>query len=284
MRSSLVRQAITPLRSVYASSIVAPEAVAAMTALGLDGQQGYFAVRTAALGVVPLEVVRSLFFGHSPRYIKAAGEGVWDKTTPTEVLDAIRVSLHLSLGKAFEEIGAPAAELTGMLRIAAERASTRPEGRALFAANASLTWPSEPHLQLWHAHVLLREWRGDGHNALLVGQSIDGLAALVLHAAWAGMPLGAIAGSRQWTPEECEPAIAGLQARGWLTEGADPVISPAGKAARDAIEDATDDADAFAYETFSDDELARLVELAAVVGEGVADRVVRPGQNPAPRS
>ena len=41
MRNQLVRQAIAPLRSIYASSITAPATVEAMASLGLDGMQGY---------------------------------------------------------------------------------------------------------------------------------------------------------------------------------------------------------------------------------------------------
>jgi hypothetical protein len=276
MRNQLVRKAIAPLRSVYAASIVAPEAIAAMRSLGLEGQQGYFGVRTAALGVVPLEVVQAVFYGHSPAFILSAGEGVWEKTSPPELLRAISESLHHSLGPVVVTLGKPAEELTAMLREAAERASQRPEGRALFAANASLPWPDEVHLQLWHAHVLLREWRGDGHNALLIGAGLSGLDGLLVHAAWAGLPLTAIAASRQWTADDCAPAIAELQSRGWLTHGEPATITDEGRRRRDAIEDATDEADQFAYGAFSDEELSRLVGLAAQVGEAVAAGVVRP--------
>jgi hypothetical protein len=280
MVNPLVRQAIAPLRSVYASSIAAPPAVEAMASLGLSGMQGYYAVRTLALGPVPPLVVQSLFYGHSPAFHANAGTGVWDTVTPDQVLAATHDGLDRSLGPVYEELGDPARELTAMLRAAAERASTRPEGRGLFAANASLPWPEKGHHQLWHAHVLLREWRGDGHNGILVSEEIPAREALLLHAAWAGMPLLAITASRQWTEAECAPAIAGLQKRGWLADGGTPTITEEGRQRRDAIEDATDEADAFAYEAFSEAQLQRLVELAAVVGAEVGAKVVQPGTPP----
>ena len=280
MANSLVRQAIAPLRSVYASSIAAPTAVEAMASLGLSGMQGYYAVRTLALGPVPTLVVQSLFYGHSPAFHASAATGVWDAVTPEQVLAATHDGLDRSLGPVYEELGDTARELTAMLRAAAERASTRPEGRGLFAANASLPWPEKGHHQLWHAHVLLREWRGDGHNAILVAEDIPAREALLLHAAWAGMPLLAIAASRQWTQTECAPAIARLQKRGWLADGDAPTITDEGRRQRDVIEDATDKADAFAYEAFSDAELQRLVKLAAVVGAEVGAKVVQPGTPP----
>jgi hypothetical protein len=251
-----------------------------MASLGLTGMQGYYAVRTLAFGPVPPLVVQALFYGHSPAFHASAGSGVWDKVTPDQVLAATHDGLDRSLGPVYEELGDTARELTTMLRIAAERASTRPEGRGLFAANASLPWPDKGHHQLWHTHVLLREWRGDGHNGILVAEGIAAQEALLLHAAWAGMPLGAITTSRQWTEVECAPAIAALQARGWLTETDAPAITDEGRRRRDAIEDATDDADAFAYQGFTEAELQHLVELASVVGAEVGAKVVQPGTPP----
>jgi hypothetical protein len=251
-----------------------------MASLGLSGMQGYYAVRTLALGAVPQLVVQSLFYGHSPAFYANAGTGVWDKITPEQVLQATHDGLDRSLGPVYEGLGDPARELTVMLRAAAERASTRPEGRGLFAANASLPWPEKGHHQLWHAHVLLREWRGDGHNGILVAEGIPAREALLLHAAWAGMPLFAITGSRQWTEVECAPAIATLQAKGWLTEGDTPTITDEGRRVRDAIEDATDDVDAFAYESFSEADLQHLGELAVIVGAEVGAKVVQPGTPP----
>jgi hypothetical protein len=225
-------------------------------------------------------VLQALFFGHSPAFHQSAGAGVWDNVTPGQVLAATHNGLDRSLGPVYEELGEAARELTALLRKAAERASTRPEGRALFAANASLPWPEKGHHQLWHAHVLLREWRGDGHNAILIAEGIDAPEALLIHAAWAGMPLRGITASRQWTDEQCAPVIAGLQTKGWLTDEIEPRISSEGRRRRDAIEDATDDADAFAYDSLSDVELERLVELAAMVGAEVSAKVVQPGMPP----
>jgi hypothetical protein len=275
-RLAMIRTAITPLRSVYAANITAPAAVAAMTALGLDGQEGYFATRAGPLGIVPLEVVRAAFYGHSPRAIAAAIPGVWEKTTPDVVLAAVAESLGASLGPVVDELGGTAVELTGLLRTVAERASTRPEGRMLLAGNAARPWPDELHLQLSHAHVLLREWRGDGHLGALLTAGLTGIEGLVMHAAWSGFPIEMITRSRSWTPDETVVAVDGLRSRGWLTATGDPVITDEGRSRREAIETLTDELDALAYVDLSDDEVARLVELAAVVGEAVAAAVVRP--------
>ena len=78
-----------------------------------------------------------------------------------------------------------AAELA---RAAAEEASRRIEGRPLAAAHADVAWPAEPHLVLWHAQSILREYRGDGHIALLVVHGLSGVEALVTHAAAGDVP------------------------------------------------------------------------------------------------
>ena len=93
-------------------------------------------------------------------------------------------------------------------------------------------------------------------------------------------PLLAITTSRQWAADQCAPVVAGLQAKGWLTHDEEPTITDEGRRRRDVIEDATDEADAFAYEDLSDIELARLVDLAAVVGAEVSAKVVQPGVRP----
>jgi hypothetical protein len=81
---------------------------------------------------------------------------------------------------------------------AAEAATAWPQGRPLFAAHAELPWPDEPHLVLWHAQTLLREFRGDGPVAALVTAGIGGIEALLLHV-----------GSGETTSASCGSAGAG---------------------------------------------------------------------------
>src|SRR5262245_10040378 len=73
------------------------------------------------------------------------------------------------------------AEASDLMRRAAEAACARPEGRPLFAGYAALPWPDEPHLVLWHAHYLLRDFRGDGHIAVLTAEGLRGIEALAIH-------------------------------------------------------------------------------------------------------
>ena len=76
------------------------------------------------------------------------------------------------------------ADSPGLARVAdlATRAavSAPTEGRAQCAGLRALDVPEEPVARLWHAATLLREHRGDGHNAALVAHGIGGTEAHVL--------------------------------------------------------------------------------------------------------
>ena len=101
----------------------------------------------------------------------------------------------------------------------AARACT-PEGRPLYAAHAALPWPGEPHLVLWHAVTLLREFRGDGHVAALVSEGIDGCESLVTHgAADSLVTLDGLRLTRGWSDAAWTPPARACAPRGWLDDG-----------------------------------------------------------------
>ena len=162
-----------------------------------------------------------------------------------------------------------------LARTAAERAAERPEGRPLFAAHAALPWPRPPHLVLWHAQSLLREYRGDGHVALLVDEGLRGPEALVAHAATGEVPAGVLRSTRGWSPAEWSAAEGGVRARGWLADAPEGVLalSPLGEARHQRLESATDRLAAFPYGAIGDDGCAELRRLCrpwsrAVVAAG----------------
>ena len=115
---------------------------------------------------------------------------------------------------------------------------------------------------LWHAITLLREFRGDGHIACLVDAGLDGIDALVMHAASGEVPRAALQTSRHWHDDAWLAAVASLRDSG-LVDGLDALTS-AGAALREHIEGRTD-------------ELALAPWLA--LGEGPCDElraIVRP--------
>ena len=83
--------------------------------------------------------------------------------------------------RAVSRVGSPglarAADLTTKAATSAPTA-----GRVMYAGMRSLPVPSDPVARLWHSATMLREHRGDGHVAALVGARIGGTEAHVLSA------------------------------------------------------------------------------------------------------
>ncbi len=128
---------------------------------------GYFPSRAAAMGPVGAEVVKATFFNFDPGFVERSMDGAWDTASPAQLLTARLAAADRMIRRLAAATIADLAPAADIARAAALVACERPEGRALFAGHAQLPWPDEPHLVLWHAQTLLREFRGDGHIAAL---------------------------------------------------------------------------------------------------------------------
>jgi hypothetical protein len=268
----LTAKAERAMAPLWLSSLRAPQVQEEFDQLGLDASERYFPARAAPLGSASLELVVATFFNFSPRAVARAIPSAWDKATPGQILDAQLTGVDRALRRAFAPLDdAVVAESLALLRRAAEAAMAHPEGRPLFAGYASLPWPDEPHLALWHAHYLLREFRGDGHIAVLVAEGLSGVEALALHIAM--MPaIGALfRQSRAWTDDEWGATIDSLRADGWLTSGGELALSADGAKRREAIERHTDELALPAYLPVGGDGCARIVELGRILGSALED-------------
>jgi len=152
-----------------------------------------------------------------------------------------------------------AAELARRL---AEHAGTRVEGRPLSAGHVDLPWPNEPHLVLWHAQSIMREYRGDGHVALLLTHGLSGIDALVTHAASGDVNARVLRATRGWSDEQWHEAVRSLRQRGWLAEGDVLALTEWGASRRQEIEDQTDALAAAPYAFLGDEGCAELRALA----------------------
>jgi hypothetical protein len=152
----------------------------------------------------------------------------WSLATPEKVITArfegVDAALRRLLGE--DVIASPEVSEAAELARAASDGCT-PEGRPLYAVHADLQWPAEPHLVLWHAITLLREFRGDGHIAALVAGGLSGLGALITHTATGkGFLVPAAKATRGWSHEQWNAELASLgerdivDERGELTSGA----------------------------------------------------------------
>ncbi|MCX4866646.1 hypothetical protein OG571_17395 [Streptomyces sp. NBC_01369] len=262
------------LEPLHAVLYYAPEAVAEVAALGYRTDErwpGYFAWRAVPLGEAGAGRVAETFHSFSPAMVGEYVPAVWSVASPSAVLAARTRAVDRAyrglLGGAVA--GTELGEAAVLLRRVAEAADTA--GRPLAAANAALPWPDEPHLALWQAATILREHRGDGHVAALVGARLDPVESLVSFAA-VGAARPEVFASRGWSDAEWRAAGQRLVRRGLLDGGG--VATEAGRALRAEVERRTDEAAADPWRVFGEEGQERLAELlgpfwVAAIGSGM---------------
>lgn len=239
MEPVLARKMWRTLEPYHGIIYFTPETTSAYAELGLDGQGSYFASRAAAMGPVPAEVVVATFFNFDPRLVHAAIPLAWERGAPQRWIEARVQAVDRALrGVLGASVDSPeVAEAAELARHASEGCHSH--GRPLYGGHAALSWPDAPHLVLWHAITLLREFRGDGHVACLVADGLDGCQALVAHAASGEVGASALAATRGWSDDAWSSAVTVLAERGLVTPGGE--LTDAGRQHRQALEDRTDE-------------------------------------------
>ena len=260
MTQSLARRMWHATEPYHALVYFAPEKTAAYDDAGLKGGwMGYFASRSAAMGAVGPEVVIATFYNFAPWMVRRAIPDAWSFSSPEVVLAARYRSADESLRRLLGDLveSDDLREAATLARRAAEACDLA--GRPLFAAHAALPWPEAPHLVLWHASTLLREFRGDGHVASLLTAGIDGCEAHVLITASGIVPAETLRPARGWSEDDWAAATARLHARGLLDE--DGALTEAGQLTRDEVERRTDELAAPPWRALGEADCERLVEL-----------------------
>lgn len=270
MDALTARKTWRTLEPIHGAIYFAAEARDEYRSIGLDDRMvGYFASRSAPMGAVSAEVVIATFFNFDTDLVRRSMHGVWAKLAPEEILAArLRGADRMirTHAGAFVET-AEIAEAADLARTAALAACARPEGRALFAGHVSLPWPDEPHLVLWHAQTLLREFRGDGHIAALTVEGLDGCEALVTHAAAGDVSADILRATRQRTGDDWLAAEERLRERGWIDP--DLAFTDLGRERRDWIESRTDELAAAPYDAIGVEGCDRLRELGRPISKAM---------------
>ncbi|WP_329343304.1 MarR family transcriptional regulator [Streptomyces sp. NBC_00663] len=234
---------------------------------------GYFASRAAPLGRVSAEVVHAAFYnfaeGEAARHIPSA----WETIPPEASLAARERGSVASLRRI---LGDELADSPGLARAAdllTKAATSAPmEGRVMYAGMRTLVVPSEPVARLWHCATMLREHRGDGHIAALVGARIGGTQAHVLSALDMGIHPPESFGRIHHLPKERLAAVMDCMRERGLID-ADGHFTEAGRETKQRIEALTDELAAPPYEALTPAELDELTtEL-----EPIAVRLVATG-------
>jgi hypothetical protein len=222
-------------------------------AMGLDYFSGYFCSRSAGMGRLAGETVAATFGVFNPAAVIPAVEKGWSLTDPESMLEARRLGATEELTRILSEANDGALpdgieRATELLKQAGE--GTTPNGHAIHAGLRSQGWPGDPVGDLWRAADLVREFRGDTHNAAWVAGGVDAVEITLLTERWWGIGLNSYCWTRGWSQEEIDDAIARLRDRG-LLDGDD--LTDAGRAVREGIEEATDAGDRPVLEALGDD-------------------------------
>ncbi|MDQ0931076.1 SCO6745 family protein [Streptomyces turgidiscabies] len=273
---TFARQTWRTLEPYHGAVYFSPEAASQYAELGVDARTGYFASRSAALGAAPADLVIATFYNFNPQLVRRAIPAAWEAATPQQFTAARLAGIDATLRRILgADVSSPAmARAAELARTAAEVTVHHPQGRPLFAAHAALPWPDAPHLVLWHAQTLLREFRGDGHVAALLTAGLSGIEALVTHAATGDVDAKVLRDSRGWTPEQWEQAVRNLRERGWLDEGPDLALTEDGKRRRAEFEHTTDSLAALPYVTLGPAACAELRSLVRPFSLAVAKELV----------
>jgi len=231
---------------------------------------GYFAGRAAPLGQAPAEVVHAIFYNFADGEVARHIPWVWGKITPPE---AIAVRERGSTAALRQRIG-ELADSPGLVRageLAARAAVSAPtEGRPLYAGLRTLELPDEPVARLWHVATLLREHRGDGHNAVLVAHGIGGTEAHVLLALALGLPAQEFGRVHHLPERQLAGVVDGLRDRGLVTDAGG--FTDAGRELRERIEARTDELAAPAYDVLTAAELDELIAALEPIAEAARER------------
>ena len=274
MDPNVSRKTWRALEPVHAQVYFARENREEYTALGYDVKAnplaGYFPARAAAMGSVNAATVQATFFNFSEIAVVFGMDRAWEIASPEQVLAARYRGADRALRRLCGDLldTPDVVEAAALARTATEGCT--PYGRPLYAGNASVPWPDVPHLQLFHAITLLREFRGDGHIAALVVEGISGLEAAVMHVAqgdsWTREPLRK---TRVYTAEQWDDAETRLRDRGWLDDSSQ--FTDAGREVRQRIEDRTDVLALPPWEHLGEQGCERLRELVRPLSKAVVD-------------
>jgi hypothetical protein len=265
-KPKLARRFFDRFEPVHGVTYFAPEARAAMDGLGYRGYwMGYFATRSAPLGMVAPEVVTAIFYNFAPERVAKALPAAWQIAGPEAALRARQESAVAALrryGITADENVTVAAELAGK---AVRQAPL--DGRPLFAANRALPWPDDPLAALWHAATLLREHRGDTHTAVLGAAGVSGRECNVLQAASGAIPREYIARARDYDDEAWSYHEQQLAERGLINN--DGTLSTAGRELKDHVESTTDALALSALDALTDDEVEALFQALTPITRAV---------------
>jgi hypothetical protein len=264
-RARLLARVVEP---VVGQAYFSPECHERYAALGFSPSPGtfgsgvalpdgaaYFTSRGSALGQVPGEVVAAAFGVFNPAAVVPAVAYGWTLTDAGTIAEERLQGAVDQLARILGPEPDGVHRAVELLRRATD--DLQPAGRSLFAGVLSQPLPGEPLGDLFRLGDRLREYRGDGHIAVWVGEGFDAAQIGLLTELQWGMPPRSYIRTRAWSDGDLDAAEARLEAAGLM---ADHQLTDAGRQRREDLELATDARMAPVLDALGDD-LPELCDL-----------------------
>lgn len=236
------------LEPVIGSVYFAPECHQAYASLGFGPSSGemagvalpdgpaYFSSRGSLLGQVPGHVVAAAFAVFNPEVVVPSVSHGWSISDATTMCNARTNGAIAQLERVLGPSPDGLDRVTGLLKRATD--SLRPEARPLAAGVMALEDADHPLGPLFRMGDMLREYRGDSHNAAWISAGLTATDIGLMTELFWGLPLRSYSRTRGWTDEQFDEAEEGLRSRGLLT--ADGAFTTKGRQLREQVEQATD--------------------------------------------
>jgi hypothetical protein len=234
----------------------------------------FHATRAALLGEVSGLVAAAVFPHMSPEVVEPAVTRRTELCSAATLVEARQEGAVAQLRRILGERPDGIERLATIVRTACDAADVG--GRPFAAALLALGWRDDPLADAWHGAEVLRELRGDAHVSAWRGRGVTGPQAHILLEYWyqiGGCGFRSVWG---WTAAQLDEAEANLVDRGLVR---DAELTPYGRAVRDEIEDATDEAMLAVMRAIADslDDLAHIGEpLSRAVVAGKGSLISRP--------
>jgi hypothetical protein len=224
-----------------------PECHDAYAALGFSPSRGkagivalpdgpaYFCSRGSVMGQVPGQLIAAAFAVFNPAAVVPSVNYGWTLTDAATICGARTNGAVAQLTRILGERPQGLDRAVELLARANE--PLRPEGRPLFAGLLALGLPGTPMADAWRLADRLREYRGDAHTASWTAAGYDATEIGLATELFIGLPLRSYVRTRAWSDDELDAAEERLVRRGVFADGA---FTEAGRAEREAIEQATD--------------------------------------------
>lgn len=260
--------------AVHAVVYFSEEPRQALTEVGYKGfWMSYFAARMAPLGEVGPAVAQPACFGFAPERVHRALPDAWRYAGADSALATRLAGSSAALARLLGP-GLDAAQMTDAADLAWAAAQAADcDGRILATGNQAVARPSDSLAALWQACTTLREHRGDGHNAVLMAERVSPVEAHLIKLAASESEPDTLRSSRQHSDTAWAAGRAALEDRHWV----DAVgLTADGRAARERIEQRTDQLAARPWAELGADGTAALEEIIQHAAALVADDIPYP--------